>query len=1197
VILGYEWDVPIDVYPIAYDQFDNAKFVENNKGKKIDISSSLSVYRKNVLKLFDIDVGMEIIVPSLPRLDEVVCAIERGATTKTMSVHRVTTVMVESDVMNVSKDCVIKSILIGTSKEQHERCKTIYDAWLKCGMLTQLSDVVVLVQAMEIEMCVKYMEVGYLFTTAGFSTDKEYPCIVIDDKLQHCTPQIVKVNGTNQVLTQVPWLDVFPLGTMMDKAHLLLQLASLLHKIEVKQLDTRLNDCADVINRSHNFSLSSLTKTAMRKRDLATLTDLRISTGGCSAGQKNEKLSHGYVYRVFAEDMSYLAICMQDVISGTLCLFHGSTQLRRAYILYRLNKVQTFPNPTRMVHYLPKTVVCINQSTAKYCENNGHLFASIGATSAETLLVHNTWNRLHHLEKEQECIDTAKSVLLVGETNNKKNIKNLLMMRDCSRIIVLAGKLYWCFEVNSDESERSELTRTILSNLQGFNLVQGTNVYIKEFLNKHELEDVNECFELVDGMYASWRSDPMQLDENKEYSIDELGNMYDMFLAQPYLHEEHSRLSTRFKISTEELRYANKMQTVTLKQLRLLSSCPCVFTEEGVIFNKGFSSFKVVVKGSGQYINESSQWHSTELEMRGKDEDANKFIGTSTKSAKLDMEMLRKTLLALGMSLPLTSDNQLVDTTIDQMQSCVETHVIEMYRSNTNEKEIELVKINEIPDIKSQDYWDNFSQLQDNIVILPTRKRYSVHSNLEPQSIINTNKISMELYPSIARPSITSKFMEEFNSMTNRHGRAMMHQKHKLNLLDEYMLFKKNYFKDGWQSMLNDYKLNKVTFDLKASIEWCVKHNRPKEVLDDLIKLLNEGWEMNPINRFQVHGKTEQTTKLGKLSRWFDEVVTRSIVAGSYAVAALFSPMFMELKKRFKDALQQKVKYVDGMTPEQLSAFAGTFEPAKYIIEDDLTAQDAQTTMEEIGIECLIYRDLGIDEELLQFYIQCHEHWAWKGHGIKGFDNAMRLTGQVTTALGNAIVNLIVHNRFYRKNKNRIILVMLLGDDIIFLSNHLLDVKNHGTETKELYNMVSKVSQRMRVGGFLSMLVHTINDKVELCPHFRRCRHRFSVCNYSFSELERQEKIESRTLSYCFMLGNIKQNIEIAKELNSSVTIPNWYNVDAAIVANALYDDTDEFVVRNDIGALLSMMKERKAHINVGTIWSAKNFKPNSNST
>lgn len=55
-----------------------------------------------------------------------------------------------------------------------------------------------------------------------------------------------------------------------------------------------------------------------------------------------------------------------------------------------------------------------------------------------------------------------------------------------------------------------------------------------------------------------------------------------------------------------------------------------------------------------------------------------------------------------------------------------------------------------------------------------------------------------------------------------------------------------------------------------------------------------------------------------------------------YFVQAMFSPMFIEIKKRFKLSLNKTVKYTDGMTPIEIAEFLRGHEQAKHFFSNDL---------------------------------------------------------------------------------------------------------------------------------------------------------------------------------------------------------------------------------------------------------------------
>lgn len=62
-----------------------------------------------------------------------------------------------------------------------------------------------------------------------------------------------------------------------------------------------------------------------------------------------------------------------------------------------------------------------------------------------------------------------------------------------------------------------------------------------------------------------------------------------------------------------------------------------------------------------------------------------------------------------------------------------------------------------------------------------------------------------------------------------------------------------------------------------------------------------------------------------------------------------------------------------------------------------------------IQIEMAIYLLLGVHPVVLELWQTVHRKWRYKSSSLKGFGFAKRLTGQATTALGNVVVNMIVH--------------------------------------------------------------------------------------------------------------------------------------------------------------------------------------------
>lgn len=84
----------------------------------------------------------------------------------------------------------------------------------------------------------------------------------------------------------------------------------------------------------------------------------------------------------------------------------------------------------------------------------------------------------------------------------------------------------------------------------------------------------------------------------------------------------------------------------------------------------------------------------------------------------------------------------------------------------------------------------------------------------------------------------------------------------------------------------------------------------------------------------------------------------------------------------------------------------------------------------------------------------------------------MRLTGQATTALGNFIINSIVHMKLVRKNSSIITTTLGLGDDFCMITEcepnfHYF----HDQATKE-YNMQLKFQSDAKYGTFCGYMVY-----------------------------------------------------------------------------------------------------------------------------
>jgi len=82
----------------------------------------------------------------------------------------------------------------------------------------------------------------------------------------------------------------------------------------------------------------------------------------------------------------------------------------------------------------------------------------------------------------------------------------------------------------------------------------------------------------------------------------------------------------------------------------------------------------------------------------------------------------------------------------------------------------------------------------------------------------------------------------------------------------------------------------------------------------------------------------------------------------------VFSPIFIEAKRRLKCLLNNKTIYTDGMKPDDIARLLRNYEKAKCFYANDLTKQDRQTDEPLIDVEMEIYKILGVDQEVLAYW-------------------------------------------------------------------------------------------------------------------------------------------------------------------------------------------------------------------------------------
>ncbi|GIM62241.1 polyprotein [viral metagenome] len=1177
-------DVNIHVLPQGYDQRDNADWY-HKVGKSLgqmDLKHEHDIFQKNVCSIFGFTVdydALTFIPTNVPTFVKRWTKNDAPIITGNYCTYETVTPVLTAE------HCVKLSALkvFGEGTNAYQSFATTYDDFVSTRNVSSVADVVLLVITANCTCRVVDVDEKRCYT---IENGGKLPNLAIAVNLTAMHANVVSVTLGDSLVkhTQRSVLSLFPTSESYNAS---LLLSNFRDTLKGGVMKTRVLTEKDEQTIRASMRLDKMKRYAvyLRQASPLSLCECRVTTGACVI--TGQRLVPWACYGMFTNKGYTLgiAISVSGVNSGAL--YHGIQEPVSVSAIMKLNTMKGLPTTTKLSVGLVSDITAVNQSTRKQCGKLNIAVQAVCVLNSKLCYVHTTWNRKHHLERERECIQTAVDVNNVTKSLTAVEKLQLKKLRN-PRAFVYGGRM--AYGVEPDTEENAVVTNRLLTSMSGMRTLPHMNVHYtydaglisalrtifalsSDEFEKHMYAEVLPDFEFdqtttVNGLIGKLR-------------LQTVTSVVEAFVANSNM---IGATADNLKI---ELSSGNKFPVKVWEEA---INSEAVFDYPFIIVGVNAMVYKAVASGYGvdntagiKVIADGED--AMDYETKYDRQTENKF------NVKRNDEYRKKTdsFVANVTAMSAMSVEHLTTANVDCPELVSTSRIVRVVESNAGEFNVEDCVVPDIPDVKTMDYWDNFSDLHDNVVVLPTRSDFKIKSRLEPDGVTTTAKLRMEQYPTVARPSMTATMASTLNSISTRQGSFETYQKKQTAANLEYKLLKENYMRKDFATLSARYKTRQINLDAEATMHWVSEHNFPEMVKKSLQELFDFGFEMNPINSIKAHGKVEQTTRLAKAQRWFTEVHTRSIMASAYCISALFSPVFLQIKKRFKDSLKHNIVYTDGMSPNQLSAHASTFECPSWIVEDDLSKQDAATTHHIIDVEFMLYADLGLDPGLLELYKWMHMNWKWKSAGLSGISDAMRLTGQPTTSLGNTITNLVVHNRFYARNKANVILMYLLGDDNIMFCKKQLDVSMHGTETKEFYNIMSKISQHKGVGDYLCLIAHTVNGKIEFCPNFLRLRHRFSVCNYAFSGEERKEKLKQRRLSYSLMLGNIKESKLWAMKNFNGIT-NDWYDVGAAIKANSIYHDCSEQVVLDNIGRLLINMRAEPI-VSRAAVWMSNSNK------
>nr|UNI73829.1 MAG: RNA-dependent RNA polymerase [brine shrimp endornavirus 2] len=447
----------------------------------------------------------------------------------------------------------------------------------------------------------------------------------------------------------------------------------------------------------------------------------------------------------------------------------------------------------------------------------------------------------------------------------------------------------------------------------------------------------------------------------------------------------------------------------------------------------------------------------------------------------------------------------------------------------------------EIPDLNSIHLWED-RDLSDWLTMYAPINPMTIKSRELPSKLIEVEKLTMTKYPTKARPVLTKVVYEESRSIAGRlgsvaHIRNVPDTPNASDVIQDMCIA---YFNSNYLNLIAQFQDDKIIFeaeDIQAWIEEC--KDAPK-VLLETIKLLSEELISKPISAVNIHLKLESLLKAEPITSMRAQQA-RIIVWHRKAVCALYAPIFKKAKDRLKMLLSDKVIYTDGLTPEEISNRSRTTTEAHVFFENDLTKQDRQTDDPIINVEMIIYKLLGVHDCVIASWHEMHKDWMFNGNFNRGYGHSMRLTGQATTALGNAITNMQVHAKFFREHKTITRLILLLGDDMLAVMSRLPNYKHLKKEISTKFNMQSKETINQYHGSFCNMIAYRLLDgRMEVGPDIVRLKYRYEVTS-GVSDKD-PVKMFARAISYIYMIGMTREVEEIIKVNNLKIKPRMWYS-------------------------------------------------------
>ncbi|AID67139.1 putative polyprotein [Yerba mate endornavirus] len=776
-----------------------------------------------------------------------------------------------------------------------------------------------------------------------------------------------------------------------------------------------------------------------------------------------------------------------------------------------------------------------------------------GTMKGHTLIVSDYDNRSHHMSDERSLMSEAKKLVIHSDKPISLSLLNKSYDNSINRMILRSGFVMYVTEIGDERRTR------IICRKFKIETVETKNVVMQ---NKLEGVAVDYMLKFFD-TYS-----------NKCKAYD---NIDDDLLQLRDWDELFERLNNSLVLTSNDKEKLNEIARKRGKKITIacLTSVGLYGTKNSNI--EEISCNEVILHSYGILVTFQSMGGSQQEQ----EQQWWKILSKKGESVPGDWWALRKQKQSEG-KCPDLSDVIAYNTmTIHEPdQNYVENEVtawdetslqiyIAPYSTPYTGSAIE--PLYDLPDLPSMQLWDD-TDLTNWVTMYAPVNACEIKSRELPGKIIEVEKIVMSKWPIKSRAVLTKVCYEEGRSIVGRMKSVVFIRTMIPNTYKTVIELCETYFKTDWRYHITEYRNNRLIIDALDVQEWINENKDTDNIIREMLETLSGEIITKPINDVNVHLKVESLLKSNPITV-SQEQQARIIVWQRKSICAIYSKLFVKVKNRLKDVLNEKILYTDGLRPDEISARIRLCNNVKGFFENDLTKQDRQTDKPIIDVEMAMYDILGVHTDVIRSWREMHETWRFKSKNYWGQGESMRLTGQATTAIGNCLTNMQVHQSFVKKNFYNLKLALFLGDDMCMLFDATPNIKSLRKDIATKFNMQSKDNWCNNGATFCSMVLCKLpNDRAELAADVVRLKHRYEVTNGAHESTA--ENLLMRKASYLMMLGDIPGVKEVVSNLNLPVKPIVWYGYDTMLQAVADKYDMTTVQVEGYYHNLLDMMRK-----------------------